>query len=308
MARASRDLRAVPGVSDVSGHIGRAVTGDQVVDVNSSELWVRVASDADYDATTDIDRQRAEELPGAQPRRADLREAEDPGRRRGGRQAGRGAGARQLRSGCADGSRPRPLVVRVYGENLTVLRRQAATDEAADLAGRRRRGSASRDDRQPADGGHQGEPRQRPALRRQAGRRAPQGGHAALRHPGRQRVRGSRRCSTSSCAPSPTCAAASPTFAGLLLDIPGGGYVRLGQVADVRVRSTPGVIQREASQRRMDVSANVSGRSAGDVEERRPRPHQGQTGSRSSTTRRQSGPQPATRPRSPACSASGSSP
>ena len=51
----------------------------------------------------------------------------------------------------------------------------------------------------------------------------------------------------------------------LLLDVPGGGYVRLGRVADVKVRSTPGVIQREASQRRMDVSANVSGRSAGDV-------------------------------------------
>jgi Cu/Ag efflux pump CusA len=51
----------------------------------------------------------------------------------------------------------------------------------------------------------------------------------------------------------------------LLIDVPGGGYVRLGSVADVRVRATPAVIQREASQRRLDVSANVSGRSAGDV-------------------------------------------
>ena len=38
-----------------------------------------------------------------------------------------------------------------------------------------------------------------------------------------------------------------------------------GSVADVRVRPTPAVIQREASQRRIDVSANVSGRSVGDV-------------------------------------------
>jgi Cu/Ag efflux pump CusA len=51
----------------------------------------------------------------------------------------------------------------------------------------------------------------------------------------------------------------------LLIDVPGGGHVRLGDVADVRVRSTPAVIQREASQRRIDVSANVSGRSVGDV-------------------------------------------
>ena len=41
VARASRELRAVPGVDDVGGHVGRAVTGDQVVDVNSSELWVQ---------------------------------------------------------------------------------------------------------------------------------------------------------------------------------------------------------------------------------------------------------------------------
>jgi Cu/Ag efflux pump CusA len=51
----------------------------------------------------------------------------------------------------------------------------------------------------------------------------------------------------------------------LLIDVPGGGHVRLGKVADVRVRPTPAVIQREASQRRIDVTANVSGRSAGDV-------------------------------------------
>jgi Cu/Ag efflux pump CusA len=51
----------------------------------------------------------------------------------------------------------------------------------------------------------------------------------------------------------------------LLIDVPGGGHVRLGDVADVRVRSTPAVIQRESSQRRIDVTANVSGRSVGDV-------------------------------------------
>ena len=51
VARVARDLRAVPGVQDVGGHLGRAVTGDQVVDVNSSELWVKLDSKADYDDT-----------------------------------------------------------------------------------------------------------------------------------------------------------------------------------------------------------------------------------------------------------------
>ena len=48
---ASQQLSAVRGVESVGAHVGRAVTGDQVVDVNSSELWVRIGADADYDQT-----------------------------------------------------------------------------------------------------------------------------------------------------------------------------------------------------------------------------------------------------------------
>ena len=47
----SRELRQVPGVEDVGAHVGRAVTGDQIVDVNSGEVWVGIDSGADYDAT-----------------------------------------------------------------------------------------------------------------------------------------------------------------------------------------------------------------------------------------------------------------
>jgi hypothetical protein len=51
LAGASHELRSVRGVDNVTGHLGRAVTGDQVVDVNSGELWVSIGRDADYDAT-----------------------------------------------------------------------------------------------------------------------------------------------------------------------------------------------------------------------------------------------------------------
>jgi Cu/Ag efflux pump CusA len=58
----------------------------------------------------------------------------------------------------------------------------------------------------------------------------------------------------------------------LLLDRPGGGHVRLGEVADVRVRDLPISIQRESVSRYLDVEADVSGRSldsvAGDLENR----------------------------------------
>src|SRR5262249_37581366 len=47
---ASRELRRIPGVLDVGGHAGRAVTGDQIVGANSSELWVSIDPSANYGA------------------------------------------------------------------------------------------------------------------------------------------------------------------------------------------------------------------------------------------------------------------
>ena len=125
VARASRELRSVPGVSNVAGHVGRAVTGDQVVDVNSSELWVKVASDADYDATKasiknvlkdyaglsrsvlTYEKQRIRDV-GA----FDDRQAED-------------VASRSSDLDVLTGTDRRPLVVRVYGEDLAILRQQA---------------------------------------------------------------------------------------------------------------------------------------------------------------------------------------
>ena len=46
----------------------------------------------------------------------------------------------------------------------------------------------------------------------------------------------------------------------LLIDTPGGGHVRLGEVADVRIASSPTVIRREAVSPYLDVRFNVQGR------------------------------------------------
>src|SRR5207248_61724 len=51
----------------------------------------------------------------------------------------------------------------------------------------------------------------------------------------------------------------------LLLDAPGGGHVRLGDVAAVRVSPTPNAVEREGGSRRIDVGANVEGRDLGSV-------------------------------------------
>jgi len=48
----------------------------------------------------------------------------------------------------------------------------------------------------------------------------------------------------------------------LLIDLPGGGHVRMGQVADVRLASSPEVISRDSVARYVDVVANLQGRDA----------------------------------------------
>jgi Cu/Ag efflux pump CusA len=54
---------------------------------------------------------------------------------------------------------------------------------------------------------------------------------------------------------------------GLLIDTPYGGRVRLEEVAEVRVVSTPNKIKRENNSRRIDVHGNVKGRDLGSVAE-----------------------------------------
>jgi Cu/Ag efflux pump CusA len=49
--RVAHELRAIPGVRSVGGHIGRAVNSDQIVGVNSGELWINIDPKADYKAT-----------------------------------------------------------------------------------------------------------------------------------------------------------------------------------------------------------------------------------------------------------------
>jgi Cu/Ag efflux pump CusA len=63
----------------------------------------------------------------------------------------------------------------------------------------------------------------------------------------------------------PKLATSQAAVRNLLIDTPEGGHVRLSQVADVRVASTPTVIKREGVSRKLDITANVEGRGVGDV-------------------------------------------
>ncbi len=63
-SRVSSELRSLPGVRSVGAHVGRAVTGDQVVGINSSQIWVGIDPKADYDKTIAAIRETVAGYPG----------------------------------------------------------------------------------------------------------------------------------------------------------------------------------------------------------------------------------------------------
>ena len=101
---ASRELRALPGVRNVSAHVGRAVMSDQHTNINSSDLWVSIDPAADHAATVAAVKRLVAGYPGSSPEVMTYLEAK----------------FREELSGTG-----RSLIVRVYGEDMTTLRQKA---------------------------------------------------------------------------------------------------------------------------------------------------------------------------------------
>ena len=262
--RASRDLRAVPGVQDVGGHIGRAVTGDQIVDVNSSELWVKMDRDADYAKTRAAVERVVNSYPGfnrsvvtyEKQRLRDVGAADD-------RQVGDSAKA-ATDFDVLTGADRRPLTVRVFGEDFGVLQRQGErvkrllgnVDGVANPRVERfvQQPTVSIEvnlDRAQRYGIEPGDVRRKAATLLsgiQVG--------SLFEH---------QKVFEVVVRATPDTRRSVADVKRLLIDAPGGGHVRLSQIADIKVRPTPQVIQRDASSRRIDVTAGVSGRSLEDV-------------------------------------------
>lgn len=63
-SRVSDELRALPGVRSVGAHVGRAVTGDQIVGINSSQIWVGLDPKSDRNKTVAAIRETIDGYPG----------------------------------------------------------------------------------------------------------------------------------------------------------------------------------------------------------------------------------------------------
>jgi Cu/Ag efflux pump CusA len=91
-------------VRSVGAHLGRAVTGDQVVGINSSQIWIGIDPKADYDKTIAAIRETVAAYPGIDHNlQSYLRD----------------------KVGEALTGASKPIVVRIYGQMREVLNRKA---------------------------------------------------------------------------------------------------------------------------------------------------------------------------------------
>ncbi len=240
---ASRELRAIPGVRNFGAHIGQALAADEVVGVDFGENWISVDPKADYDQTLARIQNVVAGYPGL------YRDVLTYLKER----------IREVLTGTSEA-----IVVRIYGEDLDVLR--AKGEEVVGILG-------------GIDGvieEHVELQAEIPQLQVTADL------EAATRHglkPGDIRRASSTLLQGEEVADIfrggkaydvqvwsvPSTRHSITDVENLMIDTPAGGQVALKEVAEVKFAPIPNAIYREDIKRRIDVGANVSGRDLGSV-------------------------------------------
>ncbi len=241
--RIGRELRSIPGVRNVGAHVGRAIFGDQVVNVSSAELWASLDRAADHERTLDHIQNVLRGYPGL---RHDVRTYLTDR-------------SRAVPAGLTDS-----VVVRVYGSADDVLQR-AAGDIREAMAGIPGLTEARLD-----------LPQREPILEVEVDLAAAQQygikpgdvrRAAATMFSGLQvgNVFEEQKVFDVVVWSTPETRQSLTSLRSLLIDTPAGGHVRLGDIAHVRVVASPSVIRHEAVKRYVDVVAGVRGREHGAV-------------------------------------------
>ena len=237
---AATELRSIEGVRNVGAHVGRAVMSDLVVNVNAGELWVSIDPTADYDATVSAIQQTLDGYPGVEREllsyqtdriNAVLTETRDD------------------------------VVVRVYGQELDVLRTQAnvVRDHLAGIEGV----AAAVVEPEVLE----------PTVQIEVDL-------AAAEQHG-LKSGDIRRATTTLLSGievgslfedqkvfqvvvwgAPEIRESLSDIGNLLIETPGNGTVRLEEVANVQIAPAPTVVNREGVARRIDIGVDVTGRDA----------------------------------------------
>jgi CzcA family heavy metal efflux pump len=239
----SDDLRAIPGVRVFGAHIGRARQGEEVVGINFAEAWVSIDPNVDYDKTLDEIHELVDSVPGL------YRDVQVYLNER----------IEEVLTGSKEA-----IVVRVYGDNLDVLRAKAdqineligdvkgTIDQHTDLSINVPQLQVEVDLNRAAKYGLKPGDVRRAAATLVAGEEV-----GDVFRDGR--VMGVVVWSV------PATRNSSSSVANLPIDTPSGVKVRLGDVAKVDMLPNPNAVTREGGSRYIDVATNVEGRDLASV-------------------------------------------
>ena len=241
----SKELREIPGVRNFGAHMGQAFLGEEVAGVNLGENWISIDPSADYDKTLD-------EIEDVNDAYAGLfRETQTYLDER----------IEEVISGGKE-----PIVVRVFGENLTVLREKAAEIEEI-------MGSVEGVQDQHTDVSTDVPQLQIEVDLAKAEKYGLKPGdvrRAAATLVAGEEVgdifRGGKAYDVVVWS-TPQTRTSVPDIRSLRIDTPSGETVRLADVADVSLQPSPNAIDREGDSRRLDVSATFEGDLGSVVEE-----------------------------------------
>jgi len=240
----SNEIRTIPGVLNVGGHAGRALLSDQVVGTEGSELWVTLDPEADYDATSAAIDEVVHGYPGLNRDVVTYPSA-------------------RIAEVLSAGSNA-PVTVRIFGQDLAILRDKA--EEVQQVLS----GIEGIEDPRVAPQSEE------PTLEIEVDN------DAAARYgivPGYVRRAAATLLSGIQVGSlfddqkvfdvvvwgTPEVRHDLSSVEDLLIDTPSGEQVRLGDVAAVRIGSSPTIIRHVDVSRSIDVTAAVSGRDLGAV-------------------------------------------
>jgi len=242
-AQACNELMSIPGVRNCGSHIGQAMSADEPYGIYFTENWISVDPSVDYDKTLAAVQETVDGYPGL------VRDVQTYLKER----------IREVLTGSSD-----TVVIRIYGQDLEVLREKADEVRAAlegipgiadlkkelhmetpqveievDLAKAQAHGLKPGDVRRAAAFLMQGE------------------------EVGDIYIAG--KTYDVNVWSTPETRHSLTDIQNLMIDTPSGEQVRLADVADIRIVPVPNVIEREGQSRKIDVSANVKGRDLGSV-------------------------------------------
>lgn len=258
----SSKVRDIDGVNNVGASVGRAVTGDRIVDVNAGEIMVSIDQDADYDETVDEIRRASKDVEGAEAKVSKYLDdrVRTIGALASGQNTAVGSGMDVLFG------TDKPLRVRVFGQE-----QQALEDEATKIA-------RMVNEVQGVRNATVEKPQQQPTLEievdlEKASKVGVKPGDA--RRAEAIIVQGilvgsvfqDQKVFDVVVQGNPDIAKNPDAVRNLLIDRPDGGHVRLSRIADIREGTSPTVIERDEVSRKLDITMDVSGRSVASVSE-----------------------------------------